>query len=195
MLQRTLGVPLLATKGYADPDVVHTYTRAQELCQQVGDTPEVFPVLWGLVLYHALQGNFQVMQQLGEQCLTLAHRQQDQIPFLVAHLTQGIWSFLVGAFAAAVEHLEQVIVLYDPDQHHDLVSRYGQDLGVVCRIYMAQALWCQGYPDQGLAHMDEALRLARQLSAPFDLVRTLPWAARLHLFRCEAHAAREPRRR
>ena len=42
------GVPLSATKGYAAPEVEKAYTRARELCQQVGETPQLFPVLWGL---------------------------------------------------------------------------------------------------------------------------------------------------
>ena len=48
MLQIALGVPLMATKGYAAPEVERAYTRARELCQQIGETPQLFPVLWGL---------------------------------------------------------------------------------------------------------------------------------------------------
>ena len=47
-LQIALGVPLMATKGYAAPEVEQAYARARELCQQVGETPQLFPVLWGL---------------------------------------------------------------------------------------------------------------------------------------------------
>ena len=44
-LQITLGPALLATKGLAAPEVERAYTRARELCQQVGETPQLFPVL------------------------------------------------------------------------------------------------------------------------------------------------------
>ena len=47
-LQLTLGAPLMATKGFAAPEVEAAYTRARELCQQVGETPQLFPVLFGL---------------------------------------------------------------------------------------------------------------------------------------------------
>ena len=40
-LQLTLGVPLIATEGYAAPDVGSVYLRARELCQQLGETPEI----------------------------------------------------------------------------------------------------------------------------------------------------------
>jgi predicted ATPase len=48
MLQMALASPLMVTKGYAAPELEHVYTRARELCQQVGETPERFQVLRGL---------------------------------------------------------------------------------------------------------------------------------------------------
>jgi class 3 adenylate cyclase len=41
----TLGPALMATKGYAAQEVVQAYTRARELCQQVGETAGHVPVL------------------------------------------------------------------------------------------------------------------------------------------------------
>src|SRR5262249_45113755 len=38
MLYRALGASLLATKGWAAPEVEQVYTRAWELCQRLGDT-------------------------------------------------------------------------------------------------------------------------------------------------------------
>ena len=43
-----LGAALMATKGYAAPEVERAYARARELCQQMGETPQLFPVLLGL---------------------------------------------------------------------------------------------------------------------------------------------------
>src|SRR5262245_60888115 len=45
MLQVTLGVPLQAI-SYASPEVKATYTRARELCQQLGEIRQFFPVLF-----------------------------------------------------------------------------------------------------------------------------------------------------
>jgi predicted ATPase len=44
-LQTHLGPVLIATKGYAAPEVAQTYTRARELCQQMGETP-LFSTVW-----------------------------------------------------------------------------------------------------------------------------------------------------
>ena len=57
-LQLALGAPLMATKGYAAPEVEKAYTRARELCQQVGETPQLFPVLRGLWVFYLVRAEF-----------------------------------------------------------------------------------------------------------------------------------------
>jgi class 3 adenylate cyclase/tetratricopeptide (TPR) repeat protein len=57
-LQRALGASLLATQGFAAPDVERAYTRAWALCQRLGDTPEIFPVLFGLWGFYETKGDF-----------------------------------------------------------------------------------------------------------------------------------------
>jgi predicted ATPase len=47
-----LGAALHVTKGQAAPEVEHAYTQARALCQQVGETPELVPVLLGLWRYY-----------------------------------------------------------------------------------------------------------------------------------------------
>src|SRR5439155_16154226 len=42
-LQITLGPAWMAAKGYATPEVEATYTRALTLCQQLGETIQLFP--------------------------------------------------------------------------------------------------------------------------------------------------------
>src|SRR5712691_1248298 len=47
-LHIALGAALQRAKGLAAPEVEHAYTHARALCQQVGETPELVPVLFGL---------------------------------------------------------------------------------------------------------------------------------------------------
>ena len=54
-LQCSLGVQL-ATRGAATPEVEQTYARALELCQQVGNAQELFPVLYGLSRLYKKRG-------------------------------------------------------------------------------------------------------------------------------------------
>src|SRR2546425_7234351 len=47
-LHLALGAALQMTKGLAAPEVERAYAQARALCQQVGETQELFPVLFGL---------------------------------------------------------------------------------------------------------------------------------------------------
>src|SRR5262249_12036455 len=55
-LQFLLGASLTATHGYAAPEVERTYARARELCEQMGDTVRLLPVLLGLGRFHQGRG-------------------------------------------------------------------------------------------------------------------------------------------
>jgi predicted ATPase len=76
-LHLTLGGPLQATRSFGSPDVQATYARARELCQQLGETRQLFPVLLGLRGFHQVRGEFLAARELGEQLLGLAQREQD----------------------------------------------------------------------------------------------------------------------
>src|SRR5713226_9501527 len=131
-LQVALGAPLRATKGYAAPEVEKAYARARELCQEVGENPQLFMVLLGLWAFYAVRAEHRTARELAEQLLGLAQRKQDSALFLQAHYAMGwTWLFL-GEWASSRDHSEQGVALYDPQQHRSLAFLYGQDFGVTC---------------------------------------------------------------
>ena len=69
-----LGAALLMTKGHAAPEVEHAYTQARALCQQVGETPELVPVLFGLWRFYLVRAQLHTAQELGETLLRLAQQ-------------------------------------------------------------------------------------------------------------------------
>src|SRR5262249_51880760 len=154
--------------------VEQTYNRARDLCQRLGETPQLFRVLRGLWGVYIQWPELQRARELSEQLLNLAQSMQDTALLLLAHYAVGITLFYLGALAPAREHLEQGIALYDDQQHHSLTLLYnGSDSGMACRAIRAQILWLCGYPEQALRGMLEALTLAQQLSHPFSLVWAL----------------------
>jgi predicted ATPase len=185
-LQTTLGPALMATRGYAAPEVAATYHRARELCQQAGDTSELFPVLWGLRLLYLGRAEHEAAREMAEQCLSLARRLDDPALLLKAHQALGVSWFYLGQLSQAHAHLEQGMRFYDPHQHHALAFRYGNvDPGVVCLAAAGWTLWLLGYPEQALARANEALTLAQHLEHPSTLVRGLYYTTFLHQLRRE----------
>ena len=153
----TLHDSLMTIKGFAAPEVERVYARARALCQQVGETQQLFPVLWGLWLFYETRGELQTARELAEQLLGLAQRQHDPAPLLQAHRAMGQTLFWQGELARARAYLEQGITLYDPQQHRALAFRYSQDPGAGLRMFAAHVLWYLGYPDQAVEHMQKAL--------------------------------------
>jgi DNA-binding winged helix-turn-helix (wHTH) protein/tetratricopeptide (TPR) repeat protein len=190
-LHMALGPVLMAIKGHAAAEVEQTYTRALALCQQLGETPQRFPALSGLWRFYQDGGRLATAREVAAQLLSLAQRQHDTTRRMVAHVSLGNTLAWMGAFTAARPHLEQGIALTDPEAQQTLALRYGQAPGVQCLYYAARTLWCLGAPDQGLARSQAACTLARELEHPPSLAAALYFAARLHLLRGEAHAARE----
>jgi predicted ATPase len=186
-VQMTLGMAFKATKGWGAPEVERLYTRARTLCEQVGEPPQLFRVLWGLWSTYNARGHYQTMRAVGEQLLSLAQRLQD--PDLLLEAYHALWTslFSSGELAAARAHQAQGLRLYNPQRHRTHAALYsGHDPGVCCHYRAAPALWLLGYPNQAVASSQAAVALAQQLAHPVSLGLALYWAAIVHHLRREA---------
>ena len=184
-LQLALGPVFMATKGYAAPDVERTYARAQALCQQVGETPQLFPTLRGLCRFYRNRGMLPAARALGEQLYRLAQRDAEPTPLLEAYEALGDTLFYLGEYAAARTHLEQGSALIDPAVQRTLVLHHDAAPGVRCLALAAQTLWCLGYPAQAVRRCQEALTLAHELDHPQSRSSARHYAAFLYQRRRE----------
>ena len=88
----------------------HAYTQARALCQQVGETPELAPVLFGLSRFYMARPQLHTARELGETLLRLAQqRGHDPALAVIAHYALGVASWWLGALPAARQHLEEGI--------------------------------------------------------------------------------------
>src|SRR5262249_48433207 len=201
-LHVTLGPAFIATRGYASPEAEHTFARAWEICQQLGEgpdgpaptqsrqPPQRFPVLYGLCASYWVGGKHRQARDQAEQFLHLAQRQEDAASLIVAYRTLGLPLYFMGEVAQAREHFAQSIALYDPQQHRTLAFAYGLDPGVAALAADAWALWLLGYPDQALRRSHEACTLAEDLAYPFTLAFMFASLAMFHQFRRDREEAR-----
>src|SRR5205823_14685062 len=103
----------------------------------------------------------------------------------------GATLFYLGETTFACTHLVQGMALYDPKQHRASAFLSGDDAGVICHILAAWALWCLGFPDQGLARSDAAVTLVQQSAHPFSLGFVLNAATIYYQFRHEARCTQD----
>ncbi len=187
-LHIALGAPLTATRGWGSPEVKHAYTRARALCQDVGETPQLARVLFGLWTFYEYGGELLRSQEVAEELLHLAQSVRDPDLLLRAHRALGGTLFWCGALVPALAHLEQGTVLYDPAQHRSQAFQAGHSAAVACLSHAARSLWPLGYPVRALQKNQEALTLAQEVSHPASLAYAHAFAAMLHQLRQEGPA-------
>ena len=191
-LQTTLGPVLIATKGYAAPEVGAVYDRARALCQGAANSSQLPIVVFGLFAFYVVRAEHEKALALAKHLLSLAESARDRVLLLQAHNALGLAFFFQGDFGAACEHLERCFALYDLEQHRSLAFSYaGQDPGVTSTVFSAWASQTAGYPDQALKRSRGALSLAQQISHPYSLAYALGIAAAFHQFRKEVESTQD----
>jgi class 3 adenylate cyclase/predicted ATPase len=190
-LQIALGTPLIGTKGWGAPELEKVYSRAQELCHQIGDTPQLFPVLVGLLAFHGIRGELRTGRERGEQLLNLAQSVHSPDLLLEVHMALGFALLFLGEFISARVHLERASALYDLQQHRGHAFLYGQDPGVASLFFTAYLLWVLGYPDQALRSIAHSRSLAQEVAYPYSQALALMHSSIINYLRREAHAAQE----
>lgn len=190
-LHIALGVSLTVTQGWAAPEVGRTYAKALELCEPLGETPEIFQALWGLRGFHMLRAELETARELAERILRLAQRVRDPALLVRGHFAMEVALTNLGEFSLALKHFEELLSLYDPEQHGADACRYVQNPASVSRCFAAWTLYSLGLADQALRRIQEALILARESSDPHSLAHVFSFATVLHQLRREERLAQE----
>jgi class 3 adenylate cyclase/tetratricopeptide (TPR) repeat protein len=155
-----LGVPLTGVGGYTAPEFLSNTTRALALCERIGDTARLYPVLWGQITHFFSTGNMTAALPLARRFLAAAERQGDRQLRMVGERLCGLTSFGLGDLTAARRHFETTLDLYDRAQDLPLAYIYGLDQRVAALAYLAITVHRLGYPDQALGSAESALREA-----------------------------------
>ena len=166
-LQTALGGALIAAKGWAAEETGEAFARARELCREMGDTPQLFPVMVGQWSFHANRGELDAARAVAEELLCLAQQRQDLAAQVMAHRALGSVLLYLGELSPARMHLEQALAFYEPVHHRSLAFHYAHlDPRVAGLNWLAWLLFVLGYPEQALSRTREALAFARELSHP-----------------------------
>lgn len=181
-LQIALGPLLLATKGYAAPEVEHAFHEAWQLCQQAGDAQQRFQVLWGLGKFYQVKPDLAKGTAVARDLLALAQTEENPELLLEAYSIAGTHFFHNVALRDAKQYLDESVALYDRARHAQHALIYGQDPVIVGLTYGAWARWCLGYPDQALRQARQALTLSEQLTHPYSRVLAMSYMTAQYQF-------------
>jgi tetratricopeptide (TPR) repeat protein len=118
-LQYPLSSYLLIAKGAESPELHAARARARELAERVGDATMAVSVLSAFWAAALVRGEFRTALTISEQMLEIAEREGALRPRVVAHADKAACHLYLGELAAAREHGERVLELYEPDALRD----------------------------------------------------------------------------
>jgi hypothetical protein len=172
-LQVSLGMALNPLKGQAAPETGQAYARARELCQKLGETHQLLPVLFGQWTFHATRAAHADALAVADELLRLAQKQNDTGALVIGHRIVGTSALHVGQLLSARAHLERALSLHDPGQPRSLAFLYTNHPRPTAPSWLSWVLFALGYPDQALARHHEGLVEARNLAHPNTLAQVL----------------------
>ena len=169
-----LGAAFFATRGFGAPEVLEVYSRAEALCEGLGERPEIFPALWGQWLFRWGRSEVDEGWRLCERLLALAETSGDAGLKLQAHHASWATAFGRGRLAEVRVHAEAGLAIYDAKVHQAMASSYGNHDAACCaRNFSAMSQALAGDDHGARVMIEQSVAAARSLDDPFSLALTL----------------------
>ena len=188
-LQVELITPSIHVSGYAAAETRAAEERALLLIEQaqaLGESPEdpllLFSALYGSWAANIVAFNGDVMRELAVEFLALAEKQSATGPPMIGHRLMGLSLLHTGEIAGGRAHLDRAIAFYDPAEHRHLATRFGQDVGASTLAWRSLALLLLGYPQDALADVVRALKIARESRHSGTLIYVLNFSVFPHVY-------------
>jgi class 3 adenylate cyclase len=190
VLQTTLCPALNTTRGYASPDVERAFARAREICDAIGEVPELFWIIRAQWAFHIVRGELARTEDIGEQLLRIAIAKDSALMRYEAHYALATVKFWRADFTGSLSHFDRVLELGFLRDRTSL--RYtGQHTGVLALAQLSWLRWVQGAPDDARRRSREAVDLANEISHPLSVTMALFFSIWVHQFLRERDVVRE----
>ena len=150
-LQAALGVSM------PDPSKISVaFGKALDIAERLGDTEYQLRAMRGLYFHHTTSSRYAAALPFAQKFYNLASSGSDLTDRLFGERMMGSTKHFLGDHNGARRHLEQVLLHHiATDRRRDVVRfqdviRYGTNMRVSARAYLAKILWLQGAADQAV---------------------------------------------
>jgi predicted ATPase/class 3 adenylate cyclase len=182
-LQLLIGlvISLGGSQGYAVPEVGQILTRAREICDAMGNVPELFGVLRGIVSFCIVAGDATGAEQAALRCLEIGQQTGVAAQLIEAHTGLGHILWMKGEFAAARSQMERASALYEANDGEHLAFMTPHDPQANALVVLAWILEALG--DRTGVELTKAKLLGhvRRLGRSYDIALALAWTANLEI--------------
>src|SRR5262249_35209369 len=146
----TLGMSLMVTRGYADPEVERVHRRSRELCLNLNDNRRLLSALWSLHTFHVNGGELTRALAVAREMRDVADALSNPNAVIESLHALGTTLAFMGRLLEARETLERIFANYDVGQHQFHGSMYVMDPCVTSLSMLARLLAFLGSLDQAV---------------------------------------------
>jgi hypothetical protein len=159
------------------------FTKVLDTAESHGDTEYQLRALRGLYFYHTGSSRYRAALPFAQKFHDLATGGSDPNDRLFAERMMGVAKDFLGDQISARRHLEQVLTHYAGIDHgRDIIRfqdviRFGTELRVSARVFLARVLWLQGFSDQAVRTAEISIAEAQATGHAASLCYALALAA------------------
>lgn len=178
----------IATDGFASCAAEASLRRALQIADRRCAGREM-PVAFGLAAVLEVRGEYQSSRRVLEQYFP--GRQGDPRYVAEWHHLLACSTFHQGQFATALDHALRGLKAAPAEAESELLQPYGEHARVECHTWAALALWFLGFPDQSLAHAEQAAAIVGTPRHGYAMANGTAQIAMVHQLRGEPEASLE----
>jgi tetratricopeptide (TPR) repeat protein len=172
------GLYLAATRGFAAPEALTCYERAEPLCQSLGRPLLLSVALTGQWRYSLNTDNLRATIKIAERIYSLAQEQNEATLMIGAYRALACTFFYLGDFEAAREYSRRGVEI-SRSENGQPYTKDPDTPPVACLCYLAGSDWHLGEIASSQATIAEAISIAKEVNDMHALALALYWAARL----------------
>jgi len=187
----SLGLPLLATRGYASTEVERNYEAASALAARLGDREAQFTSERGLWNCVYDRGDLDRSVALSQRLLELAVADDDVAKLALAWRAHGSARMSKAELAAAEEAFDTCLAVSDRLLPDSCIERYGEAPQMVAYLYKGFVQSISGRCDRALENVAHASGLAKKIKHPLSQAFASLLVAVILLFRRDYSACEE----
>ncbi len=158
----------LRARSPLDPGAEQNYNRALELCDRLGDSSWLCPVLWGCFECCAKRSQLEKSHALANRLLAEAENRGEDGYVVLGHSALAAALYSLSRFEESLAHARRALELYDVERDAAFAERIGQDIGTLSAFSASDSLFMLGFSDQAWQHVQLAIEYARAAHHPYS---------------------------
>ncbi|MCC2663138.1 MAG: hypothetical protein K0S35_1060, partial [Geminicoccaceae bacterium] len=174
-------VAVRAGRGFSAPETEQVFSKACDLCEELGEKIRLMHALRGLFGFYYVTGRWREAGRVAGRLRSEAEGLEDRVALTMSWYLDGVARLFRGEPGEAALRLREAL-RHCPEGDRDThIRQGGMDTTTSIRSHLAIAEWLVGRPGGAVGTSGEALEIARRIAHPLSLSQALALGALLRV--------------